>query len=297
MALVAKIQSIACDSNSDVAELLRISKVAAVKLKSDAARRWIESELTGYENQTAEDLPEYRILDGRPQAFNPIRGWIPIMSSSAEIIDRISRIPIGQSLPSLAKELQGSRDGKLIFPYPEKTQQQLRRGAGFDFECVAEISFGQAYGIIESVRDLILNWALELDAAGVRGEGIDFTESERDDAKMVSQNYVIENVGVIGALGGNARDVSVSVGDVSLDMRAISDLVRSIHSDLDRLPQSLQADVSEISTKIGTEVDSERPDNAKLRELLSSLRRTVEGASGNLTAMGIVQAVRALLGV
>src|SRR6266436_570297 len=58
MTLLREIQNAAASTESRVADLLRKSKILAVRLKSDELGRWVDQELNGYTN--VDDLPAYR---------------------------------------------------------------------------------------------------------------------------------------------------------------------------------------------------------------------------------------------
>lgn len=82
--LVLQIQQTALDSTSSVTGALRKAKIACVKLELTEFGNWVDCELNGYMNKKIEELPQYRILHGIPEAFNPYQGWKPIIFSSPE---------------------------------------------------------------------------------------------------------------------------------------------------------------------------------------------------------------------
>ena len=60
MSLLREIQDAAIDSNTELAVLLRKCKVLAARLGNPEFKKWVENELSGYDE--IDDLPDYRIL-------------------------------------------------------------------------------------------------------------------------------------------------------------------------------------------------------------------------------------------
>lgn len=60
----------------------------------------------------------------------------------------------------------------------------------------------QLMGILTKVRSIILNWALQLEEDGILGEGLKFSDKEKEIAMSVN-NYSIQNMnGIVGNLSG-----------------------------------------------------------------------------------------------
>ncbi len=55
MSLLRDIQNAAVDKNTDVSTLLRQCKILSARLGNDVFKRWVDSELNGYE--TKDELP------------------------------------------------------------------------------------------------------------------------------------------------------------------------------------------------------------------------------------------------
>jgi len=105
--IIEQIQRDALDENVSVSSLLRRMKFAAAKLNLGAVEDWVEQELSGY--QSAESVPAYRIIYGRPMSQNPVRGWEQIGGS----VEGISKRHIAQSIASL-EELIGCNSPNLM---------------------------------------------------------------------------------------------------------------------------------------------------------------------------------------
>src|SRR4028119_1385784 len=75
--LVWELQRDALNREISVLFLLRKALVVARKLNIQEFQQWVEKELNGYPEISY--LPQYRFMFGELKAFNPYRGWIPVI--------------------------------------------------------------------------------------------------------------------------------------------------------------------------------------------------------------------------
>ncbi|TPL90101.1 hypothetical protein [Mesorhizobium sp. B2-3-12] len=187
--LVEEIQREAVDRDVPVATLLRKVKLAAAKLNLGKIEDWVEHELNGY--PTDHVLPKYRRLTGRPQAFNPYRGWIPIIMNTAKQNEALARSDAYQSLPALEDVIERTDKGGFIeMPYDADTVRALNEGMNVELGRMSNhLSISQLQGVIDAVRNQILDWAIDLERAGIAGEGISFNDAEKTRAKEAAVTY------------------------------------------------------------------------------------------------------------
>jgi hypothetical protein len=76
--LILQIQAAALDSKASVTDALRKAKLACVKLELKEFEEWIELELSGYIDKKVSEMPQYRMIRGVPQGWNPFHGWQPV---------------------------------------------------------------------------------------------------------------------------------------------------------------------------------------------------------------------------
>jgi hypothetical protein len=124
-----------------------------------------------------EDLPPYRRLRGQPKALHSCYGWQPIHFESPAHARFYSQAPIGQSLGAIEQSLtDDKRDGVHAFPYPPEIKAKLMKQVGFPFvDVCAHLEYGVVWNIIDQVRNLVLNWSLELEKVGAVGRDMIFT--------------------------------------------------------------------------------------------------------------------------
>jgi AbiTii len=296
--LIGDLQAEAVKPSASVTNLLRIAKIAATKLNLQDALVWIDRELKGYMDLKIEDLPPYRRLTGVPKGYNPYHGWQPIHFQDPETSKFFSEAPIGEALGAIEETIRGKSDGTYTFPYPPELKRRVQQALSHPADVHIELAYGQLWNIIDQVRNLILNWALELEKAGVIGKNMQFSESEKGHAGPVTQHFFIQNVGILGNVGDQASVSSRQSATVSLrlDLQQVSEVLRSARLAISSLSESEQKEAQPILNGIESELMQQPPSMSKIRECLISLRRVFEGAAGSITAQGVIVMIRILLG-
>jgi len=293
--LIIEIQRLAMDGGSSVSELLRRSKAAAVKLGNDAISDWIEKELNGY--RSGDTVPDYRKVTGRVRAWNPYNGWIPIQFADPEYEKALCTRPVGQSIPELENVFEGEKDSTAQMHFPPKIKSELMQGMDMPFEPVLIVAHSSLARIMNNVRSEILDWSLELEKEGVLGDGLTFTDEERNSAKQVSFNiFDSQNVTIVGEATESARvEVHQEFENGALDIGGIKDLLAQIESNKHQLDEGTSSEIAPLTESLQSELDSPTPDEMKISGLLTSLKAIAEAAAGNLTAAGIAQLISQML--
>lgn len=294
--IILKLQADALDQDIPVATLLRTAKIIATKLNLTDALVWIDRELDGYMDIPIAELPKYRRLTGQPKGFNPYHGWQTIQYEDADTARFYAQAPIGQALGSIEEGLRTKKDrkGLFTFPYPPEIKAQIFKSLNHLNDVANFIDHHQLWGIVDAVRNLILNWTLELEKAGVVGENMTFTADEKREASPVSQNFFAQNVSVFGNASGNAQVSIQQTGTVTLDIERVRSFLGQVRTALPILPDSIRGKVEAVLAETEATALAKTPDQAGLRKLLTSLRTICEGATGNLVAEGIVRLIDTL---
>lgn len=275
-----------------VVQLVRAAKVVAMKLGLGDASDWINRELNGYDDLSL--LPKYRVLTGECQAFNPFRGWIPVQFPTAEFHDLCSKAHVAQSLGSMEPLLNDGSDHATL-PFRFGQQRILQEMFQEDMKFAIRLSKGHLNGIFDAVRNLALDWSLSLEQAGIRGESMSFTLAEKQEAKPVSQQFFIQNAGVIGNVSDSATVTNNQQVTGSLSIDGVRDLVKQAKASLSAIPLDTRQQVAPLLDEIEQEACSTQPNQGKVRTALASLKTICEGAAGNLLASGIAAGVASLL--
>ncbi|MCG5262436.1 hypothetical protein O4A46_20660 [Cupriavidus gilardii] len=290
--LVLELQRLALNEHTSVVQLVRTAKLVASKLKLPDAIDWIEHELNGYSDLGA--LPSYRVLRGECRALNPFRGWIPVQFPDARLDEMCSEARIGQSLASI-EPLLGDGSDHALLSYPFEAERILQGMFQEQTRFAIRLPKGLLTGIFNAVRNLTLNWSLELEQVGVRGENMSFTLSEQMEARPVTQQFFIQNAGVVGNVSDGAHVTNNQAVHGSLAIERVHDLVGQARAALPALPPSVAAQAGSVLDELSAESRKASPDVGRLRGALSCLKTICEGAAGNIVASGITAAATALL--
>jgi hypothetical protein len=258
--LVAKFQRDALDSTKSVTDILRIAKVVSAKLGLNDIEEWIAAELNGYPDN--ESTPVYRYAVGTLQLYNPVHGWITVTQGSVEW-------PFGHSISQIEE-------------FSKRETNDFSPKEHFQFEGVASafvqrvVFSGIVFkGMVEAVRDRLLDWSLELEKQKITGENMSFDEQEKQAAQ--SHTFNIQNFsGIIG----NVTHSNVNVGDFG-----------SINEQLIQLkvPKSERDELENIFDELKSSRPEEKPSLIKKAEAWLVRNQELIGATGSIirTTLGI----------
>lgn len=188
MSLIIELQQEALD-NPNTLQLLRKAHLTAFKLELEDFDSWIQSELNGYDEQAT--VPAYRMVSGMLMAQAPEFAHGVTINLSKQPMDWPLPTPLS-SIDSLLEE----RDGTSRFALSREAAEALIRDkpslAGSSI--FISVPKAELKKIPEGVRNGILQWALDLEKAGVVGEGLSFTDEEKEMAKRLPSMTAIVNV-------------------------------------------------------------------------------------------------------
>lgn len=184
--IVYELERDAIDENVSIEALLRKAFLVARKLKLTEFEEWINNEQNGYDGA----VPEYRMIRGEYKAWNPYRGWIPVMLST-NVEKVLAKVPLHNSVSSLW-DVYTTSEGTVSFTVGAEVTEFLNKGTdGFETTFMFRSSRSEIYRIISTVRNKILAWALLLEENNIIGEGMTFTDEEKQVAKktQIINNY------------------------------------------------------------------------------------------------------------
>lgn len=191
--IVLQLQRDALDPSISVLTVLRKAFVVARKLKIKEFEAWIELELKGYNGHS---IPQYRSIRGKLRGWNCYNGWCPIVTDDQEFLEDLETIcncSIGQSMSELSALIEDT-DDELQMQLPPTIESFLASRVGTSVKL--SICRASVKRIVESVRDVILQWALKLEEDGITGEGMVFSMEEQQIAARHNYSCLIEiNIG------------------------------------------------------------------------------------------------------
>ncbi len=225
--LVLELQKAAEDEKIKVSALLRKAKVVAAKLKRTDINEWIQKEIHGYKE--SKSIPEYRSISAEIIIFYSwdVRGRL-IDLDDKEFENQLSLKSILDSvivIESLIEQMQKNNMPYIEIPIPSSFFKPLKiRNKTFsnDDRQVFRISVQQYSEILESVRNKILDWSLDLEAQGITGKDMTFSTEDVGKATKVTFNINNSNVTGIGGVNapittteGHSNSTTIEAGDHS----------------------------------------------------------------------------------
>jgi len=184
--IVLELQKQALDEDTSIEELLRKAYLVARKLKLQELQEWISQEQNGYSRK----VPDYRYIFGEMKAWNPYNRWIP-MIMPAQMADMLSKIPLGMSIASIVDSYESTEKSVVLTVNGELTDALNTITSSLPTKYGFIVSKSELYRVLSTVRNKILDWAIVLEENGIIGEGMTFTESEKNTAisTEVINNY------------------------------------------------------------------------------------------------------------
>jgi len=298
--LVEELQKDSLNHDIKIIELLQKSLVVSTKLRLDEFACWVRQELDGY-GET--DIPKYRELHGEVQVFNPYHGYQPLEFQNLDQAKRFSVMHFDTPIGELEHNIKGAtKSGSDSFhaSFSPKTEKMLMNAINYKLQPSLRLNASQFQGILDAVRKIILEWSLKLEQDGILGENMSFSQEEKTIAK--GDTYTIKNY-----IKGNISDSQIQLEasnssqtkTVEFDINKITNLISALQGTIDAIgidntgKQELNADLGTLEAQ----VSSPKPNNTIIGESLSSIKRTLEAASGNIIASGLLNQMGTLFGV
>ncbi len=180
MGIVIELQREALTPESDILSLLRKAYLVARKLKLKDFEAWINKELNGYKKN--DKVPRYRVYHGSVTATNPMRGQIPVViPNDNSLSTHEARDPIAN-----LKNVYETSEGNFAYIHFGDNVNAMLSHYGntpIVMKFQLQISTNLLYNTFESVRNMILDWAITLEEKGIAGENLQFTKEEMEIAK------------------------------------------------------------------------------------------------------------------
>lgn len=290
--IVRQLQEEAINPEISVSDLLRKAKLVSVKLDLKEFLEWINNELTGYMGKSQDVLPSYRIVSGAIMALNPYRGWIPVEFEDPKTARSLSRRAVAQPIAELEEIVKEKGSSTLFLSFSPEMKRKFMKAIDFEAEVSFKIGRSVIVGIIESVRNLILDWSLRLEKEGILGENLSFSKEEKEKAL---ESKTIYNIGHIEKFSGSIGDVSgnskVIISEIRIEsIEEVGNIIKQIKQYLPQIDieEEQKKKVEDSLCEIDKEMKAQTPSHTKVKKILASLKNIFEGAAGNVIAQGII---------
>ena len=300
--LIQELQRDALDGDIGIIELLHKCLVVATKLNLEEFSTWVRLELSGYGKE--DEVPKYRVVHGAPQVFNPYRGYQPLYFGDDSHAEGFSKMHFNQPIGELEHDLlHAKKSGSSGFhiSYSPSIEKMLMEAIDYNLQPSLNVNASQFQKILDAVRKISLEWSLTLESDGITGKGMSFSHEEKEKAK--SDTYHIKNY-IQGDISNSQLQIEAThshqlISTVEYDIEELKRVTQALRDTINAL--GVQDDEKDelISEIVNLEAQSESPNpkNSIISESIASVRRILEGASGNLVASGLLQQIGALFGV
>ena len=264
-------------------DVLRQAYIIARKLKIKDFEIWINNELNGYKED--DSIPEYRNIFGDIKAWNPYRGWVPVIIENIEMYNKLTMSKIGQGIPGLESIINQSGKKDIIsINLPDSFNQLI--SDGFPTKYIQRLSSTSIIGIIETVKNIIMEWILKL---------------EDEEKRIASEkNYTVNNFygNILNSqIQQNSNQSSQTINN-ALDIDKIVkvlELINTHKKDIIALLDSPKDFEKELDV-VNDEVKKANPSKEVVGQSFKTIRNILEGIAGNMIAAGILYQIHLLFG-
>lgn len=289
--IVLDLQQELLEPGCDVLSALRKAHLIASKLKLKEFDKWIMHELNGYSAEEQDDIPEYRKINGTLKAWNPYRGWIPVIFQDSEMQSLLCTKYLGNSIGGIL-ELYNNSDGPVKMSYPADIERQIDKMCSNQFPTnySLQVSVQVLKSIADQVQNCLLEWTIKLENEGILGEDMRFSKDETDLAKNVPQT-VNNYYGPV--VNGDVQKSQIVSGDnntVSFSYEQVRELINEVKKAVEK--SEITGESRETADELIKEVESKietRKKPAIIKAALNGLKDFLVGTGANVAGALIMQ--------
>lgn len=175
------------DKDYSISDLLRHCLIIASKLKQSDFIEWINSELNGYDNKTP--LPKYRKIPVSVKFLNPQYGWCPYVITDEEAAKYLNELPLRVKI-SEVEELSKSNGDVIRIDAPAAFKKELLSNLDFESDISFEATRISTIGVIDAVKNYMLNWILKLEENDIIDTNLVFNEKQIKKADIITIQFI-----------------------------------------------------------------------------------------------------------
>ncbi|MGD0010467.1 MAG: hypothetical protein ABSE93_18215 [Terriglobia bacterium] len=298
MSLLREIENDLATAGGDITIVLRKARILAARLKNKGFEEWIHRELNGYPDKAA--LPSYRILEVNSKA-HLLFGWqqVPAAPVMARLIPERLRhwattAYLLEGISQYASLVSDCDPGNATLQslWPQELAVKYA-GSGYNDPQVLsawqEITRASLVGVIETVRNKLLDFVLEIEA-----ENPDAGEAPPDTQPVPPervQQLVNNYFAPVGNIAQHGRDFN-QTANIGLQLQDLATLVTEFTNHLDdlnlnvRQKQKAQAQIATLKAQL-----TDEPDPLIVQQAGRTLRNITESAIASLLATAAQPAV------
>ena len=173
--IVLELQREASDSSVAVSDLLRKALLAARKLKIIDQEPWIQSELNGYLiiNGNYDALPKYRFVKSKIEyelcSSSGTDFHDPLLSGRSPYHpnENTEDYPCHVSIAEIERWLKGKTPDNYVHISCQPDVEEVFKTLKIPPSIVLTVQVSRLYGILDAVRNRIIDWTSELEEKGI----------------------------------------------------------------------------------------------------------------------------------
>ena len=262
MSLLRDIQDAAIDSNIELAVLLRKCKVLAARLGNPEFKKWVESELNGYDD--IKNLPAYRILkvNSKGHFSGPFQSGlrnadIPLFCIDKQFHKNLSHSYLIQPIAAIASLVENASGGSLKEPWNPDLVAYVGENIYEGMNCMQAWKVIPVSGFVaalDTVRNRILNFVLEIEAESPdAGEApVNSSPVPQEKVHQIFNTYITGTVQNVATGSSNVNQRAITTRD---NEELFTALLESLHrTEADRkIISNLTNTVEEMQSTQGTD--------------------------------------------
>ena len=254
MSLLREIQDAATNETAGLATVLRKCRILATRLNHDGLKKWTQFELDGYRSET--NLPSYRTL--RCHSFGNFFGIagqrmenapIALTSIPKEVRETLTIIRFQQGVASLQDIVKNANNDTLQNRWPADANKMFGNSIYTGFVLVEAwnaVPLSFVVGILDTVRNRILNFVLEIEEQNPNAGDVSSIEKPMSPSKVQQ----IFNTTIYGDVA------NMATGSQNFSQSAITEIAQGDFEQLSKFLKSLGLngdDIKELDVAIKTD--------------------------------------------
>lgn len=296
--VVKELQQEILSTECDILNVLRKAHVIASRLNLCDFDSWIMDELNGYDEDSK--IPQYRNVYGLLFGLNPYRGYVSASIKNTELLENLCNRKMSEPISALVDLYdKSSSEGTFQLQICEPINSELNKlfNAPFEMQFILKIGIHQLKQIIEHVKDCLLQWTIELEKTGIMGEGLSFTQKEKDIAKSATTiNNFYGSANIVNAPINNSQIISGDNNEIAIEYENPEDLLQAIKESLNN--ETLTTEDRETADELVDDLSSKVKEKKKtsiIKATLSGLKDFLISVGAAVTA-GLIQTGISMLG-
>ncbi len=300
MSIVLELQKEIISDEKPLSSILLKAKLIAFKLGINDIKNWIDQEINGYDE--VKKVPSYRVIKTELRGLNMKREWIltSLGKNNKHLLDRKRRESV-----SMLEDLIKKSNGMLaVIPVTDELNY-LAKISRVNTEFQYHFSSSAVVSILNSIKDRLLNWSLELEKNNILGKGLEFSREEKENAGKVIFNIISGDMnGHIGKLNGNLEQNIDNSVDNSIDIKNFNK-IEIFTTQIDKYINELDLDdkskkeILDENNLLKKEIKKVKPDKNNIKNSIEKISNMVKKISGdvasNIITSGILQVIAEIM--